>query len=98
MESNEGQTEPELPEARPLPNEANPGGTEGVDPGWPRGSSEVLGPEPEGDTTYSTKDVGAAGRVDKVGPFACALCERVFERPSELEAHMKTEHPTAASR
>jgi hypothetical protein len=93
MQRNERRTEPELPEGRPLPHEANPGGTEGADPGWQGGASEVLGPEPDVDTTYSTKDVGSAGREDKVGPFACAHCDQVFERPSELEAHMRSAHP-----
>ena len=35
---------PELPEASPMPSEASPGGTEGVDPGWPGGSSNVGDP------------------------------------------------------
>src|ERR1700716_3339058 len=63
MEPDELRTPPELPEGRPLPFEANPGGIEGADPGWVGGSSELLGPEPDVDTTYSTKDVGADGRV-----------------------------------
>lgn len=48
---------PELPEARPLPGEANPGGTEGADSGWSGGASnigEVLHPEPpDADTTFT---------------------------------------------
>jgi hypothetical protein len=93
MSRNERSLPPELPEGRPLPHEANPGGTEGVDPAWPGGSSEVLGPEPDFPTTYSTKDVGSAGRQEKVGPFHCAYCDRAFERRSELRAHQKTAHP-----
>jgi hypothetical protein len=88
---------PELPEARPLPHEANPGGTEGVDPGWPGGSSELLGPEPHENSVYTTKDAGSAGRRDKVGPFACAYCERTFETQSETLAHQKTAHPRAST-
>ena len=42
----------ELPEGQPMPHEANPGGIEGAEPGWPGGTSnlgEILNPEPEGD-------------------------------------------------
>jgi hypothetical protein len=66
-----------------------------VDPGWVGGSSEVLLPEPDVDTTYSTKDVGSAGRQDKVGPFHCAYCDQAFERRSELKDHQKAAHPQA---
>ena len=92
MIGDERGTPPALPEGRPLPHEANPGGTEGVDPGWVGGSSEVLSSEPDFDTTYSTRDVGSAGRRDEVGPFLCAYCNKAFERRSELKAHQKTAH------
>jgi hypothetical protein len=97
MEPDELRTPPELPEGRPLPYEANPGGIEGADPGWVGGSSELLGPEPDVDTTYSTRDVGSAGRQEKVGPFHCFYCGRAFERPSEVEAHQRTAHPKASA-
>jgi hypothetical protein len=48
-----------------MPHEANPGGTEGADAAWTGGASnleEMINPEPEGHTSYSTKDVGSAGR------------------------------------
>jgi hypothetical protein len=92
MERKDDEVKPELPEARPLPHEANPGGTEGVDPGWPGGSSELFGAEPDEHSAYSTKDVGSAGRRDKVGPFHCAYCERAFETQSEALAHQRTAH------
>jgi hypothetical protein len=92
MKRNERRPPPELPEGRPLPQEANPGGTEGVHPAWVGGSSEVLGPEPGFDTNYSTKDVSSAGKQDKVGPFRCAYCDQAFERRSELRAHQKAAH------
>ena len=72
------------------------GATDGC---WPpstshlKKSSEVLGPEPDFDTTYSTKDVSSAGRQEKVGPFHCAYCDKAFERRSELRAHQKKAHP-----
>ncbi len=86
----EDEERPELPLGQDLPHEASPGGVEGVDPGWRGGSSEVLGPEPDFDTTYSTKDVSDAVRREEVGPFTCAYCEQTFKRPSELKAHLLT--------
>ena len=80
---------PELPEARPLPQEANPGGTEGVDAAWPGGSSnlgEVINPEPEGDTTYSTKDLPPdVPRVEFVDAFVCDKCGQAFATEALLE-------------
>ena len=93
MERQEEEPKPELPEGRPLPHEASPGGVEGADPGWQGGSSEIFGPEPDESSTYSTSDVGSAGRRDKVGPSSCAYCERTFETQSETLAHQKTAHP-----
>jgi|SRR5712664_859553 len=87
---------PELPEAKPMPHEANPGGIEGVDPGWPGGSSnfgEVLNPEPEGDTTYSTKDLPPdAPRVDVVAMLACDKCGQTFHTQALLTVHRRTAH------
>jgi hypothetical protein len=87
---------PELPEARPLPNEANPGGTEGVDAGWPGGASnlgEVINQEPEGDTTYSTKDLPPdAPRVEFVDAFICDKCGQAFPTEEALNVHRRTTH------
>ena len=87
---------PELPEARPLPHEANPGGTEGVDAAWPGGSSnlgEVINPDPEGDTTYSTKDLPAdAPRVEFVDAFVCDKCGQAFATEALLNVHRRTAH------
>ena len=87
---------PELPAARPLPHEANPGGTEGVDAAWPGGSSnlgEVINPEPEGDTTYSTKDLPAdAPRLEFVDAFVCDKCGQAFATEALLNVHRRTAH------
>jgi len=85
----------ELPEGRPMPHEANPGGIEGAEPGWPGGSSnlgEILNPEPEGDTTYSTKDVDGAPRTDVVARFKCDGCGQAFHTVELLNVHRRTAH------
>lgn len=78
-----------------MPHEANPGGIEGAEPGWPGGSSnlgEILNPEPEGDTTYSTKDVDGAPRVDVVARFLCDQCGQAFHTVELLNVHRRTAH------
>jgi len=91
---------PELPEAKSRPHEANPGGTEGVDSAWPGGSSnlgELLNPEPEGNTTYSTKDLPSdAPRVEFIDPFVCDKCGQAFQRQALLNVHRRTAHRTRA--
>src|SRR5438067_13170503 len=91
---------PELPEAKSRPHEANPGGTEGVDSAWPGGSAnlgELLNPEPEGNTTYSTKDLPSdALRVEFVDPFGCDKCVQAFEKQSLLNVHRGIAHRTRA--
>jgi hypothetical protein len=85
----------ELPEGHPLPHEANPGGTEGVDPGWPGGSSnlgEILNPEPEGNTTYSAKDLLDVPRTEVVRAYICQDCGAVFNTESNLNVHRRTAH------
>ena len=87
---------PELPEGRPLPHEANPGGTEGADAGWPGGSSnlgEVLNSEPDGDTTYATKDLAPdVPRVEFVDGFVCDKCGQAFATEALLNVHRRTAH------
>jgi hypothetical protein len=88
---------PELPEGRPMPHEANPGGVEGVDPGWPGGSSnlgEVLNPEPPDlPTTYSTKDLPPdAPRVEVVTAVVCDTCGELFESAALLNIHRRSVH------
>ena len=78
-----------------MPSEANPGGVEGVEQDWPGGSSnlgEILNPEPEGDTTYSTKDVDGAPRVDVVARFLCDRCGQAFHTVELLNVHRRTAH------
>lgn len=91
---------PELPEAKSRPHEANPGGTEGVDSAWPGGSSnlgELLNPEPEGNTTYSTKDLPSdAPRVEFIDPFVCDKCGQAFQTQALLNVHRRTAHRTRA--
>jgi hypothetical protein len=85
----------ELPEGHPLPYEANPGGTEGVDSGWTGGSSnlgEILNPEPEGNTTYSTKDLADVPRTEVVRAYICKDCGAVFNTESNLNLHRRTAH------
>lgn len=86
---------PELPEAKPMPGEASPSGTEGVDSGWAGGRSnlgEVMNPEPQGDHTYSTKDVEGASRVDVVARFVCDHCGQGFPTDELLNVHRRTAH------
>jgi Zinc finger, C2H2 type len=88
---------PELPEARPMPAEANPGGTEGVNAGWAGGQSnvgEVLNPASEGDTTYSTSDVDGFPRTDVVARFQCDDCGQAFATYEQLNVHKRTTHRT----
>lgn len=79
-----------------MPYEANPGGVEGADPGWPGGSSnlgEILNPEPDVPTTYSTKDLpDDAPKVDVVRAFVCDKCGQRFESEAMLNVHRRTAH------
>ena len=78
-----------------MPYEANPGGTEGVDPGWPGGSSnlgELLNPKPEGKTTYSTRDLTDVPRVDVIAEFHCDKCGQAFQTQALLNVHRRTAH------
>jgi hypothetical protein len=77
-----------------MPYEANPGGTEGVDPGWPGGSSnlgEIINPDP-GPTPYSTKDVDGIPRVDVVAAYLCDKCGARFSTQANLNIHRRTAH------
>lgn len=86
----------ELPEGRPMPHEANPGGTEGADQGWAGGSSnvgEVMNPEPRGlDTTYSTSDSDDVPKTDVVYAVICKQCGEPFETTAQLNVHVRTHH------
>ena len=83
---------PELPEGRPMPHEANPNGIEGADSGWRGGSSGILGPAPEGDTTYSTKDLPPEGRTEVVRAIHCDKCGQAFVNVAMLNVHRRTAH------
>jgi hypothetical protein len=90
MTPDETRTPPELPEGRPRPNDASPGGTEGADAAWTGGQSnlgDMLNPQPAGDTSYSTKDVGSAGRRDSVRAYRCEQCEEIFDSATDLASH-----------
>jgi len=78
-----------------MPHEASPGGIEGVEPDWPGGASnlgEILNPGPDADTTYSTKDVDGAPRVDVIARFACDRCGQTFNTNELLNVHRRTSH------
>jgi Zinc finger, C2H2 type len=84
---------PELPEAKPMPGEASPGGIEGAESSWQGGPSEpILGPEPDFDTTYSTADMGDAPRVEVVRFHRCDECGQTFATESLLNTHRRTTH------
>lgn len=87
---------PELPEGKPMPDQANPGGIEGAGQDWPGGASnvgEVINPEPEGDTTYSTRDLPPdAPRVEFVDRFVCDKCGQAFPTEEALNVHRRTAH------
>lgn len=87
---------PELPSGRPMPEEANPGGTEGVEESWTGGASnvgEVLNPEPRGaDTTYSTPDAGDVPKNDVVYAVICERCGEPFQTAAQLNVHVRSAH------
>lgn len=86
----------ELPEGRPQPEEANPGGTEGVDQAWRGGASnvgEVLNPPPrDADTTYSSRDRDDIPRVESVSAHVCEKCGQAFDTEEMLNVHRRTAH------
>ena len=91
----EPQELPELPEGRPMPDQASPGGVEGVDAGWPGGASnvgEVLNPgEP---APYSTKDLPPdAPRTEIIPRFFCEEDGQVFATEEALNVHKRTHRP-----
>ena len=54
---------------------------------------EVINPDPEGDTTYSTKDLPAdAPRVEFVDAFVCDKCGQAFATEALLNVHRRTAH------
>ena len=89
------QEQRELPEAKPMPHEANPGGIEGVESDWPGGSSnlgEILNPKPDRETTYSTADSDGAPRLDVVATLRCDRCGQAFHTDELLNLHRRTAH------
>lgn len=87
---------PELPEGKPMPDQANPGGTEGVEPGWPGGTSnvgEVINPGFESPAPYSTRDLPPdAPRTEVVSEFHCDQCGQAFQTQALLNVHRRTAH------
>jgi hypothetical protein len=82
-----------------LPHEASPGGTEGADSAWTGGESnlgDMLNPVPQWDTSYSTKEVGSAGRRENVRALLCETCNEVFDNKVALDTHRKASHPPGA--
>ena len=85
----------ELPEGRPDPAGASPGGTEGVNADWSGGQSnigEVLHERPAGSTAYSTPDSGDVPKVDRVSRFHCEHCGQAFDTDGALNVHRRTAH------
>jgi hypothetical protein len=86
----------ELPEGRPQPDEANPGGTEGADAAWRGGASnvgEVINPPERGvDTTYSLGDRDDIPRVESVSAHFCEKCGQGFDTEEMLNVHRRTAH------
>jgi len=95
MPQDKPRTPPELPEGHPRPHEANPGGTEGADSASTGGQSnlgDLLNPQPEGDSSYATKDVGSAGRRESVRAFRCQQCDLAFDGATDLATHRDRIH------
>ena len=77
-----------------MPWEANPNGIEGVDPGWPGGSSnigEVLFPWAD-EAPYSLKELEGVPRVDSVLFYQCDKCGQAFQTDDLLNVHRRTAH------
>jgi hypothetical protein len=89
---------PELPEARPMPDQASPGGTEGVEPDWAGGASnvgEVINAGFASPAPYSTKDLPEdAPRVEAIREFHCDTCGQAFQTQALLNVHRRTAHRT----
>ena len=86
----------ELPEGRPQPDEASPGGTEGADAAWRGGPSnvgEVINPPPrDADTTYSSMERDDIPRVESVSAHVCDQCGQAFDTEEILNVHRRTSH------
>ena len=91
-----GEELPELPEGRPMPDQPSPGGVEGVDSGWPGGSSnigEVLNAGFATPAPYSTADLPPdAPRTEVVSEFHCDQCGQAFQTEGLLNVHRRTAH------
>ncbi len=91
-----GRRPAELPEGRPRPGEASPGGAEGAGSEWTGGASnigEVLNPPPpDADTAYSTKGRDDIPRVETVLRFLCDQCGEAFQTDDLLNVHRRTAH------
>jgi len=75
-----------------MPDQASPGGTEGVEPDWAGGASNVglASPAP-----YSTKDLPEdAPRVEAIREFHCDTCGQAFQTQALLNVHRRTAHRT----
>src|SRR5690349_2303623 len=89
---------PELPEARPMPDQASPGGTAGAEPdlaGWAPKLVEVQNAGFASPAPYSTKDLPEdAPRVEAIREFHCDTCGKAFQTRALLNVHRRTAHRT----
>ena len=80
-----------------MPDQASPGGVEGVEPDWPGGSSnvgEVINPGFEEPAPYSTEDLDPnTPRIDVVPRFFCETDGQAFATEEELNVHKRTHRP-----
>lgn len=87
---------PALPEGKPLADQPNPGGIEGVESDWPGGASnvgEVINPGFETPAPYSMKDLpDDVPKVDVVLKFQCETCGQAFPTREALNVHRRTTH------
>jgi hypothetical protein len=87
---------PELPEGRPMPDQASPGGVEGPNSDWAGGSSnvgEIVNPGFGRPATYSTKDLPPdAPRTEVVYEHHCDRCGQAFQTEALLNVHRRTAH------
>lgn len=83
-----------------MPDQASPGGIEGVEPGWPGGSSnvgEVINPGFDSPAPYSTKDLPAdVPRTEVILELHCDKCGQAFATRQALNVHRRTAHKPRA--
>lgn len=80
-----------------MPDQASPGGVEGVGADWPGGSSnvgEVIASGFEEPAPYSTKDLPAdTPRTEVIARFFCEEDGQAFPTEEALNVHKRTHRP-----